>query len=315
MICPECSYNQKYSDGMTCTKCKYRFLFNPKTDKINDSKFSKAIKSVNVNDSVYFTFTQFYVEFTRLNWIKASDYFSKSFIWILIAGLVGYAMFESMLTTIGIVLITFIVACIVIKTNYEPRSYSEVEKLFLRWVKKKKGLEKFVFQTSLHDPPPTPIDSDVYDYGVEAILFVEEDIYVDLFVLNDIHTDLKALVMSKTGYPNYLLPTAKDLLKNNPETPIFTLHNGLNDGDMLDVVKKTYGITNREIIDMGLFANDFSQVEKLKKSHKVPNQPFDIFSKNEMVNLLTISMNDRISIAASAAMIFPHDDPSYGSFG
>ncbi len=315
MICPACNNNQKHSDGMSCAKCRYEFVFNPKTDDTNDLKFSNAIKSVSLDGSAYFTFNQFYREFVRLNRFKVGDFIQRIFVLLIFTGIITYVISDSIPVSIGVVLFLFFVGLVISKVRHKPPAYSKVEKLFVRWVEKKKAPEGLLFKPSLDTPPPAPADNDVYEYGVEAILFVDKDQYVDLLVLNNIHTDLKALIVSKTGYPKYLQPTTKKILKNNPETPLFVIHDGINDGNTIHDVKEVYDIQEREIMDLGLFPQDFKQIKRLKKFSRVPNQPFDLFTKNELVNVLSISFRDKVMIAASAAMMYPNDDPSYGSFG
>lgn len=313
MICPKCNHNQKYKEGTTCFRCKYKFIFNPKVDDTNDLKFSKIIDRVSVNDSVHFTFNQFYAEFIKANRLKASSYVLKS-LWLLTIAFVGFIFFESIIITLGVVIVGFLINCMVIWMTYKPPRYAHVEQLFIRWNKKEKP-SKFIAKTSLYKPPKTPVDKDIYDYGVEAILFLDEEIYVDLFVLNNIHTDLRALVMSKTGYPDYLSPICKHILKNNPDIPVFVLQNAYNDGKMIENVKKTYQIQDREIMNLGLFIEDFDKIKRLKKFRGVPSLPLDVFTKNELVNLLSISMRDGVTLVTSAATVYPHDDPAYGSFG
>ncbi|MCR9251821.1 MAG: hypothetical protein NXI20_15450 [bacterium] len=300
---------------MICNNCGYTFILDPKLDGSNDLRFTKALKNVSNTYTSHYTFNQFYAEFNKMHKVKISDNVYTAIVWIMILSIVGFVITKSFLATLGIAAIVGTIAIVAI-ISQKGVSYLKAHDLFHKWQKYKPDtVSGLISKTTLHNPPTKSTDSDIYDYGVEAIIFVDTDLYVDLFVLNDLHTDLKALVVSKTGYPYYLQDETKRILSHNPETPVFMLHNAMGWETMEEEIRTNYNILDREIIDLGLFTHNFQHIKRLKQFSDLDNKPFDVFNNNEILSLLTVSLQGRIPISESAGQVYPNDDVTYGSFG
>ncbi|MEK8019850.1 MAG: hypothetical protein VSS75_023495, partial [Candidatus Parabeggiatoa sp.] len=83
--------------------------------------------------------------------------------------------------------------------------------------------DKFIDKLSLQ-APENPIGEEVFEYGVERIIVVDEPLTVDLFVKNNKHLNKKAVIISSEGYPAYLKPHLQTLLQKQPNIKIGFLH-------------------------------------------------------------------------------------------
>ena len=142
--------------------------------------------------------------------------------------------------------------------------------LFLeRWQKLgiKGSLDRMIEHPSLHHPPPEWPETDIYDYGVERILIVERDILVDVFVRNGLHAQERMLVLSESGYPDYLIPLAQRCLRDNPEVPVYLLHDAARHGPTMSrriQVADFLPLEGHPVLDLGLFPNDVKRMPNLK---------------------------------------------------
>src|SRR6188474_176244 len=59
MRCPQCSHNQRYASGMTCAKCSYNFLLDPKKAPFcADGRFAKGIETASDGGTRWYTSNQ-----------------------------------------------------------------------------------------------------------------------------------------------------------------------------------------------------------------------------------------------------------------
>jgi hypothetical protein len=135
-----------------------------------------------------------------------------------------------------------------------------------QWLRDEKPIEKLIVSPMLETPPPTPEESDIYDYGVQHILIVQRPELVDLIVMNNQHAEHGMLVLSEDGYPGYLMDQARRVLQEQPEMPIHILHDADSVGrtmsqrlNQLDVP-----IEGREIIDLGFSPDDFKRMKRFQ---------------------------------------------------
>jgi hypothetical protein len=71
--------------------------------------------------------------------------------------------------------------------------------------------------------PPGAPEPDIYSYGVQRILIVDDDAAVDLLVRNNFHAQHQVAITSINGYPSYLSAVISRLLAN-PQVKIYLLH-------------------------------------------------------------------------------------------
>ncbi|RKZ46869.1 MAG: hypothetical protein DRR16_23810 [Candidatus Parabeggiatoa sp. nov. 3] len=106
-------------------------------------------------------------------------------------------------------------------------SQNALAQKYQRWQKHSSlRSDKFIEKPSLQQPE-NPIGEEVFEYGVEQIIVVDEPLTVDLFVKNNKHLNKKAVIISSEGYPAYLKPHLQTLLQKQPNIKIGFLHKPL----------------------------------------------------------------------------------------
>ena len=264
MKCPKCSYNQKVKLGMHCRGCKYTFTFNPKETRsfeLTDGKFLAAIRSASQNDTAFFTRNQLYGAYCRQRKYPRG--------WLLFGG--GMLLIGALAAMrIDLILTGFLgfFGIMLFLSGAFGKAYTlsrtQFERLIDNWLADHKKISRLIVMPTLHNPPPQWTESDIYDYGVEQILIVQRDELVDLFVLNGAHAERRALVISETGYPQYLMPHAKRMLEERNDLPVYIMHDAGKIGEaMLSRVKKMdLPLEGRKIIDLGMSTSDFKKLKR-----------------------------------------------------
>ena len=149
----------------------------------------------------------------------------------------------------------------------DPPDRTKFRQLLSKWQQKHGRLERLVTEPQMHEPPPEWTEPDIYDYGVERLLIVQHDLLVDLLVKNGVHAEQRALILAESGYPYYLFPLAVKALRENPELPIYLLHDATTAGG--DLASRLQDIEYLECeghpqIDLGLFPENVKRINKLK---------------------------------------------------
>ena len=130
---------------------------------------------------------------------------------------------------------------------------------------------------TLRQPPPDWPETDIYDYGVQRVLFVEREILVDLFVKNGWHAENNALVISVDGYPSYLKARVQDLLAENPEMPVYLMHDATSDvGVLSERIRADFRLGDREVQDLGLKPEDAERFQGLRRASGQEHVPLDL---------------------------------------
>lgn len=261
MKCPGCETNWKYRDGMKC-RCGYRFVFNPKSDGITDGKFNAAIRHADKNGTIHYTKDQLFTSYCKkLAPSRVGPFIVGAILLVILAALV-YSEIYPVAAIIGVFL-CFIIASL-FRGKVESKDFHRHLKI---WIEKKGTPERMVTEPTLHSPPPEWNDADIYDYGVEKLLIVQRKIMVDMFVLNDFHAEQRCLVMSAGGYPDYILPRAKKAISDNPDLPVYYLHDATEEGVESSERFRSSGIlgdTIRNFIPLGLFPEECRKIPLLK---------------------------------------------------
>ena len=266
MKCPQCGYDQKAKYGLTCSGCRYHFVFNPKESRtagLTDGKFIGCINAASQNDTIYFTRNQLYGTYCRrMNHSAASKIVMgvATLVAAIAFAAVGVWPFAMLLFILGIVLL--ISSLPIFKKKTSPAQFKS---LLDQWSAGGQAIERMLEQPSLHDPPPDWNEPDIYDYGVERLLIVERDILVDLFVKNGAHAEQRMLVISETGYPKYLLPVAHRVLQEQPDLPVFLLHDATPHGTEMQpraLASNLLPLKDHPVTDLGMFPDDFKKLRR-----------------------------------------------------
>ena len=329
MRCPNCSYNQRATAGQVCGQCQYHFTFNPKTDGMTDGRWLALINSVSGSGTYHFTANQLFATHCRKSGTSSSVVFRLA----ATTGITGFVVQLVLGIVIGLVLAFWAsymeLAAGITDPNSSFRFWQTVLLILLGWLLVRNNFnlgvknavdhqafahqmarweadhpsEKLLTEPTLHEPPPEWSEGDIYDYGVEGLLIVDEDRLVDLLVLNGFHAEQRCAVISKTGYPSYDVPHIKKSLNGRIDVPVFVLHSATIEGRMLPYIVKDLdlGVTDHPIIDLGWSSGDFLQVSKLQL-FDVDNwegaTKVDILPPRQLHGLLSSAMRERVPLSA-----------------
>ncbi len=271
MKCPECGENQPYSSGMTCKKCGRQFVLDPKKDRWADGKFLAAVSKASSNGTYYYTANQLFAEYARRQ-ATAGTLTGCGCFMVLIAGMTTIGVLTGQLSwpvPVGFAMaaLGFFVAQAFVSSS--PPSRDEFDRLLQKWLQSEdRGrLEMLITEPSLHEPPPEWPEPDIYDYGVERILVVDDDLLVDVLVRNGFHTENRCLVLSVAGYPSYITERAVVLLEANPQLQVFLLHGSGFSGSVMRQAIERVGLlplAGHPVTDLGLNPEDLKRMKGLR---------------------------------------------------
>ena len=316
MKCPQCSRNHRLGKyGMKCG-CNYHFCFNPKaqgTLGLTDGKFLGWVRAASQNDTTYFTRNQLYAVYCRrLRKSPVTSLVIGGVLLILAAGIyftispqrpgsdqaaqAGIAFFFGVA---GIIIIGF---GQYIARQAIPRQ--DFDFVLGRWLGHGRKLDRLLEQPSLHEPPPEWNELDIYDYGVERLLIVEHDLLVDLFVKNGVHAEQRMLVISESGYPDYLMEVARRLLDEQPDLPVFLLHDATAHGTAMQERLLSSGmlpVESHPLVYLGMRPLDFRKLKRTKQFDRANSNrhlPVDALLLPFMAMGLGVAMTEQMAFSA-----------------
>ena len=271
MKCPKCRYNHRYANGMTCSRCKYEFALDPKVRGFGDGRFLAMVRKASADGSRYFTANQLVTTFSCNQKDRLATRIA-SFVAILIfgAGFCGSLLQKEWTFVIitGVIVLFSVVGFLRSFRKCTKRKPKLVYSSIAGYTKKKGPIKHLVTEDRwLRHRPRNWQESDLYDYGAEGILIVEHDILVDLFVMNELHTETRLLIVSATGYPDYLVEHTNDILADQPHVPVFALHDATKKNDrFVERLKrnKFFRLAEKDIVDLGFSTDDVKSIHELK---------------------------------------------------
>jgi hypothetical protein len=230
---------------------------------MTDGRFLAAIRSASQNGVSYFTQNQLYAAYCR----RQKKARAPSIIGVIVALVIAIVMWNEN-AGVAVVLPMMFAALMIWSMFWPPRVLPLKSFLGMidSWLRAGKPIDMMIQQPTLHQPPPDWSESDIYDYGVERILIVQRDELVDLMVLNNVHAEQRMLVISETGYPQYLLPHAKRVLEERDDLPVFLLHDADARGTTMRsrIASLNLPIKDENVIDLGMSADDFKQLKRTR---------------------------------------------------
>lgn len=299
MKCPQCQHQQQNRLGMTCLRCHYRYLFEPKADGTTDGKFMALMRAASANNTYYFTANQMYSAYAQKNAASGCGAFgclafiAVPLVFILLGNAVTIVLDSTIddtpqLAVAGILtliagLLTLLALFAVVKAfraPMEPPDRTRFDNWLYKWQANGRPMPKLIRGPTLDRAPGPYREQDIYDYGVERIIIVQHRIHVDLFVKNNMHTAQRALVVSEDGYPSYLISLLNRVLTERPQTPVFILHDGTPEGlamqQRLHHSAAIPALRGRQVIDVGIRPDQVQSskfFEKLGAKHKGGKYP------------------------------------------
>lgn len=309
--CPKCERNHPKKEGRNCT-CGYYFVFHPDEDGgLTDGRFASWIRAAGNNGTYFFTKNQLYATHIRRTLRKGRiGRIIMNVIIVIMAIIVTLSatgvLFESDSGPSGF-FIFLLAASIFIRIGLrKKKTYSihEFDQFLRRWVQRNPE-EKLLTKTRLHEPPPEWKEPDIYDYGAQRILVVENDLLVDLFVLNGFHAQESAIVVSEDGYPSYIAARVKQVVQENPDIPVYYLHDALPaDSSSIGLGKARTLTGKNNVIDVGLFTDDVKKMPALKmlpESEWKGKTPVDAIVFGSLSLMLAAAVAGGLTLGAVAA--------------
>lgn len=284
MKCPSCSTNhRRRRDGMRCS-CGYTFVFDPQINKdMRDGRMNALINKVSANNTRFFTLNLLYGTYLRQPKINKGCFiivFIISLLLIAVPFLIAWGIPNNGLDAVFIgFLLLFFTSMIYLFQHYsKPMDMNIFADYFSHWQHNSQlKSNKFIEKTALQNPPPRWNESDIYNYGVEKVIILDDDLSVDLWIKNNEHVNQKALILSSDGYPSYLIEQLKTILSQQPEINIFSLHGlrtTLHREAMRFQTATEINLENYHFVDLGF---NKKQIQKSKRlNHAYNAQNYDI---------------------------------------
>ena len=103
---------------------------------------------------------------------------------------------------------------------------------------------------------------------MERLLIVQRQRLVDLLVKNNFHVEHRTLVLAGDGYPEYLVQHASKCLAENPDLPVFFLHDSTPKGmrwvEEINSEPGVLPILEHSRIDLGVSPEDIKSMQILR---------------------------------------------------
>ncbi|MFC1744961.1 hypothetical protein ACFL35_13295 [Candidatus Riflebacteria bacterium] len=321
MICPKCKVNHRKKAGMRCV-CGYSFTLDPgETNGLTDAKFLSCLNLASANATYYFTKNQLYTAYCKRMLGNSSGCLRKIF-WFLIIGSIVLLVFSGGLAFPIVIIMGFAAffVWLIGRLSITPPPREKLGDAVVKWEKEKGPIKKLIQNPGMTQPPPEFTETDIYDYGVESILIVDDDLLVDLFVLNNFHAQKHTLVISASGYPGYLLTIAEKILSESPDLPVLFLHDSKGKNMISRITHNLPFLGGVDVIDLGFFQDDIAMISAIRPTRPEKQQnriPVDLIPYKTILALLTISLAEKVSFASILSQGGPGfgESEGYMSFG
>jgi hypothetical protein len=180
-------------------------------------------------------------------------------------------------------------------------------------------LNGWTFQGLIAEPmldgsaPPEYPEPDLFDYGAERILVVDDAILVDLLVRNGVHTDARAIIVAATGYPSQVVERAASLIQHRPAVPIHLLHaSGLDVAAMVSTTRALLAAPDATPKDVGLSSQAARKIGAIRWARRLASVPVDVLPHR----WLTRGLVEALTTGTSLDALTERDDGGgSGDFG
>lgn len=160
----------------------------------------------------------------------------------------------------------------------------------------------------LTDSPPDWHEPDIFDYGAEGLLVTTSSEIVDFLVLNEVHADARLVILATNGYPDYVLPKAKELLQRRPDLPVYLLHAQETSTTVMEHdVARLLDRDHIEAISLGFTSGStgFPVAEPLRLDHLEPGRLLHSIQQAR-------EQNQRIDVLLATSSNSTYDGASFG---
>jgi len=125
----------------------------------------------------------------------------------------------------------------------------------------------------------SPVDypePDLFDYGAERILVVDDEVLVDLFVRNGVHTGARTIIISTTGYPHPVVERAASLVRDRTDVPVHVLHaSNLTVEAMASMARALLTAPELNVLDIGLSPVAARRIPSIRWARRLASIPVD----------------------------------------
>ncbi|MDE1463772.1 hypothetical protein [Spartinivicinus poritis] len=303
MICPSC---ERFLKGYnTQCSCGYKFIFRAKTEPFNDNKMKKLELKASAFDTRYFTRNMLYSVFLKTS---AKSLIAPMIFIIIFCGIFS-AILIGTLSYIGLIIATLLFGVaikLVIKAN-KPMSIEDFADYYKRWVNAKRNNSYLVDKPKLKKPPVNNQEADIFDYGADRIVVVDDPLFVDCLILNEEHMRSKALIVSQDGYPSYLKEQFKNLLEQADNIPVILLHGtNQNKTKMIHSIESSFNIklADNQVYDLGYYEEQIKQAKSLYKRMRITKCTVDMLPyplSTQLISKDRSQLQDMLVLGAVAA--------------
>ena len=312
MKCPECGHNHlRGKNGMVCRKCRRSFILDPKKWQsggtgITDGKFLAILRRATADGTRSVTGNELFTQARQHLQARAASV-------AVLAVVVGAGLATAIIGLVHLSLVGLVggffalvagVALCVQRSGISRRNWNRVVETW----KAREPIPLLLEKPGLHSPPPEWTEPDMYEYGAERLVLCERDILVDWLVRNGVHLKERALILSESGYPDYLLGPARRLLEDNPRLPVYLLHDATKSGrDMEARVRRSpeFAVADHPLTDLGLFEDDARGLRLPRYLRKTKNLELDCLTLPALTTLVAIGFAEQIPLALVAQQVPP----------
>ncbi|MCP5039753.1 MAG: hypothetical protein GY944_01910 [bacterium] len=208
------------SEDSTCRECAYHFALDPRESHgLSDVDYLALVRQASWAGRYHFTLNQLYLYY-------CTQRTPHNVLWPF-AGLLGGAAGHYLMGAQGAAFGSAAAAGLVYHgtKSWRPPARAVLEDLHGQMKAAGHTIRQYI---------PKPLfefrDEERYvehlprALEIDHVIVVDRNDLVDWLVLNDLPRRIKALVVSQSGYPNYVLPIAREMLQKRKSLGIFLLH-------------------------------------------------------------------------------------------
>jgi hypothetical protein len=152
-------------------------------------------------------------------------------------------------------------------------------------------------------------EPDLFDYGAERILIVDDPLLVDLLVRNGVHTDARSVIVSITGYPRQVVARAATLVEQRPDVPAYVLHASHHSTEEMAVAAgELLGAPHLTPFDVGLSPLAADRIAPIRWARRLPSIPVDALPRR----WVTTALVDALTTNTPLEQLEDSDEDRYG---
>lgn len=269
MKCPRCQVNHKRKAGMTCA-CGNRFVFDPKVGfYFTDARFGQLVRRASAGGTRWFTARQleaaFLVEYQRMrtrDWVGSLLFTAVG---VLVLGGLGTSVLR--LWSFAVAFVAVLVVSLVLRRRQlrqRPQA-GEFDLWLSAWRSSYGPVQGLLTEPSLSKAPNPTEAKDVFDYGVQHLLFVDEDLMVDFLVRNGWAPQHHCLVVSERGYPAHIATLARRFLSEQPDLAVWLMHVPGDDAMEARLRRDGWPLGEHPVRDLGLTRDTVNSARFVKQ--------------------------------------------------